>query len=92
MLGRVTLNVKRSPCEMAARTRENWPWFLGIAAAAALLLAIGFSILISRPLRNIDRSIRKLGRGEFNEDISINGPRDLRSLASGFDWIAPSPA
>jgi len=72
---------------MAAKTRENWPWFLGVAAVTALLLAVGFSILISRPLRNIDRSIRKLGRGEFNEDIHITGPRDLRSLGERLDWL-----
>jgi two-component system, NtrC family, sensor histidine kinase GlrK len=67
--------------------RENWPWFLGVAAVTALLLAIGFSILIARPLRNIDHSIRKLGRGEFGESISIKGPRDLRSLGERLDWL-----
>jgi two-component system, NtrC family, sensor histidine kinase GlrK len=72
---------------MAAKTRENWPWFLGVAAVTALLLAVGFSILIARPLRNIDRSIRKLGRGEFSESIAIKGPRDLRSLGERLDWL-----
>jgi two-component system, NtrC family, sensor histidine kinase GlrK len=72
---------------MAAKTRENWPWFLGVAAVTALLLAVGFSILIARPLRNIDRSIRKLGRGEFAESIAIKGPRDLRSLGERLDWL-----
>jgi len=87
LLGRVTEREVITLREMAARTRENWPWFLGVAAVTALLLAVGFSILISRPLRNIDRSIRKLGRGEFNEDIQIKGPRDLRSLGERLDWL-----
>ena len=87
MLGRVTEREVVTLREMAAKTRENWPWFLGVAAATALLLAVGFSILISRPLRNIDRSIRKLGRGEFNESILIKGPRDLRSLGERLDWL-----
>ena len=87
MLGRVTEREVVTLREMAAKTRENWPWFLGVAAATALLLAVGFSILISRPLRNIDRSIRKLGRGEFNEGILIKGPRDLRSLGERLDWL-----
>lgn len=73
--------------EMAARTRENWPWFLGGAAALAMSLAIGFSVLIARPLRNIDRSIRRLGRGEFAEPIAIRGPSDLRSLGERLDWL-----
>lgn len=72
---------------MAARTRENWPWFLGVAAVTALLLAVGFSILIARPLRNIDHSIRRLGRGEFADPIAIKGPRDLRSLGERLDWL-----
>jgi two-component system, NtrC family, sensor histidine kinase GlrK len=72
---------------MAAKTRENWPWFLGVAALTALLLAIGFSILIAQPLRNIDRSIRKLGRGEFVDAITVKGPRDLRSLGERLDWL-----
>jgi two-component system, NtrC family, sensor histidine kinase GlrK len=87
LLGRVTEREVITLREMAAKTRENWPWFLGVAAVTALLLAVGFSILISRPLRNIDRSIRKLGRGEFNEDILIKGPRDLRSLGERLDWL-----
>lgn len=87
MLTRVTEREVIELRTMAARTRENWPWFLGTAAVLALLLAVGFSILISRPLRNIDRSIRKLGRGEFAEAITIKGPRDLRSLGERLDWL-----
>jgi two-component system, NtrC family, sensor histidine kinase GlrK len=87
MLTRVTEREVVELRTMAAKTRENWPWFLGIAAITALLLAVGFSILISRPLRNIDRSIRKLGRGEFADAITIKGPRDLRSLGERLDWL-----
>ena len=56
--------------------------FLGITP---LLPAAGdrFSILISRPLRNIDRSIHQARTGEFNEDISINGPATCAHSASG---------
>lgn len=87
LLTRVTEREVVELRSMAAKTRENWPWFLGVAAVTALLLAVGFSILIARPLRNIDRSIRKLGRGEFGEAIAITGPRDLRSLGERLDWL-----
>jgi two-component system, NtrC family, sensor histidine kinase GlrK len=87
LLTRVTEREVLELRTMAAKTRENWPWFLGVAAVTALLLAVGFSILIARPLRNIDRSIRKLGRGEFGESIAIKGPRDLRSLGERLDWL-----
>ncbi len=87
LLSRVTEREVIELRTMASKTRENWPWFLGVAAVTALLLAVGFSILIARPLRNIDRSIRKLGRGEFADAIAINGPRDLRSLGERLDWL-----
>jgi two-component system, NtrC family, sensor histidine kinase GlrK len=87
LLTRVTEREVVELRSMAAKTRENWPWFLGVAAVTALLLAVGFSILIARPLRNIDHSIRKLGRGEFGDSISIKGPRDLRSLGERLDWL-----
>ncbi len=87
LLTRVTEREVLELRTMAAKTRENWPWFLGVAAVTALLLAVGFSILIARPLRNIDRSIRRLGRGEFADPIAIKGPRDLRSLGERLDWL-----
>ncbi len=86
-LARVTEREVFALREMAAKTRENWPWFLGGAAALALVLAIGFSVLLARPLRNIDRSIRRLGRGEFAEPIAIRGPSDLRTLGERLDWL-----
>jgi two-component system, NtrC family, sensor histidine kinase GlrK len=49
LLTRVTEREVVELRSMAAKTRENWPWFLGVAAVTALLLAVGFSILIARP-------------------------------------------
>lgn len=53
----------------------------------ALGLAILFTILITRPLRQIDRSIRELGTGNFSEAIKVNGPRDLEELGERLEWL-----
>src|ERR1035437_8182536 len=42
-----------------------------------IFLVIGFTILISRPIRQIDAAIRELGSGKFNSPVVVSGPEDL---------------
>jgi two-component system sensor histidine kinase GlrK len=44
-------------------------------------------MLISRPMRQIDKAIRRLGDGEFGETAIISGPRDLQQLGERLDWL-----
>lgn len=54
---------------------------------AAVILTIIFAVLISRPVRQIDRAIRRLGDGSFSETPVITGPRDLQQLGERLDWL-----
>ncbi|MBT8117621.1 MAG: HAMP domain-containing protein, partial [Gammaproteobacteria bacterium] len=54
---------------------------------AVLLLMIIVVFLISRPIRQIDRAIRRLGDGDFSESANISGPRDLEQLGERLDWL-----
>ncbi|MGB5260357.1 MAG: ATP-binding protein [Gammaproteobacteria bacterium] len=54
---------------------------------AVLLLMIIFMFLISRPIRQIDRSIRRMGDGNFTDPVTIRGPRDLEQLGERLDWL-----
>lgn len=54
---------------------------------SALFLVAGFVYLIARPIREIDRGIRKLGTGEFGAEITVNGPQDLEYLGSQLNWL-----
>jgi len=54
---------------------------------AALLLSILFAVLITRPIKQIDTSIRRLGDGKFNEPIVVSGPLDLEQLGGRLDWL-----
>ena len=53
----------------------------------ALLIAVIFSVLISRPLRRLGAAIRQLGAGEFDTRIAVRGPRDIRELGEQLDWL-----
>jgi len=54
---------------------------------AALLLIALFAVLITRPIKQIDRSIRRLGDGKFNRPVVVKGPRDLEQLGERLDWL-----
>jgi two-component system sensor histidine kinase GlrK len=56
-------------------------------APAALLMAGVFMILITRPIRQMDQAIRRLGDGDFSQSAEISGPRDLEQLGERLDWM-----
>ena len=62
---------------------------LQLAATIPLgvLLAIGVTIFIARPIRQLDQAIRRLGAGEFESDIRVVGPADLKYLGGRLDWL-----
>jgi two-component system sensor histidine kinase GlrK len=46
-----------------------------------------FSDLISRPIREIDQGIRRLGEGDYTHAVTVTGPKDLVSLGNRLDWL-----
>ena len=53
----------------------------------AMILTGIFTILITRPLRQMDKAIRRLGEGDFSEPAHIVGPMDLEQLGERLDWM-----
>jgi two-component system sensor histidine kinase GlrK len=56
-------------------------------AAATLILAIGLTRIIARPIAELDAAIRELGRGDFSRPIHVHGPSDLRTIGERLDWL-----
>ncbi|WP_223264555.1 HAMP domain-containing sensor histidine kinase [Sulfuriferula plumbiphila] len=73
--------------DMAGHVRSVVVWQLLALVPFAMLLALGFSVLIARPIRQIDAAIRTLGQGEFSKAVSVAGPQDLRYLGQRLDWM-----
>ena len=53
----------------------------------ALFIAIGFTILITRPIRQIEKGIRALGAAQFDSNITVNGPQNLENLGRQLNWL-----
>jgi two-component system sensor histidine kinase GlrK len=58
-----------------------------VLVSFALLLAGTFTALITRPLLQIENSINLLGRGNYEKEIKVSGPRDLIDLGNLLDWL-----
>jgi two-component system sensor histidine kinase GlrK len=62
--------------------------FQAIALVPAALLLTGlFAILITRPIKQIDHAIRRLGDGKFSDPAIVTGPRDLEQLGERLNWL-----
>jgi len=62
-------------------------WQVLASVPIAVLLAVGFTILIARPIRQLDSAIRKLGSEQFSSPIEVSGPQDLKNLGQRLDWL-----
>jgi len=54
---------------------------------ATLVLAGVFVVLITRPMREVGRAIRRLGARELDDPIEVRGPRDVEALGRELDWL-----
>lgn len=52
-----------------------------------LIVVALFALRLSRPLRQIDRAIDELGRGNFSHNIAVSGPVDLERLGQQLEWL-----
>ena len=52
-----------------------------------LIVVLLFTLRLSRPLRQIDRAIGELGRGNFSTTIDVSGPVDLERLGHQLEWL-----
>lgn len=59
----------------------------GFLLPVSLFLAVISVYLITKPIRELDHSIRKLGRGDFETPISIHGTMDFEYLGGRLDWL-----
>lgn len=73
--------------DMASRAQRVTFWQMLALVPVALLLAAGFTVLIARPIRQIDSALRRMGGGDFSAPVGVSGPRDLQLLGRRIEWL-----
>jgi len=62
-------------------------WQLLAVIPAMVFLVAGSTVMVARPVQEIDRAIRRMGAGEFATEVVVSGPEDLRYLGRQLDWL-----
>jgi two-component system, NtrC family, sensor histidine kinase GlrK len=58
----------------------------GLILLTAVLVAV-FTVVLMRPIRQIDMAISQLGKGTFARPIAVRGPSDLVDLGRQLEWL-----
>ncbi|EAR22436.1 sensor histidine kinase [Nitrococcus mobilis] len=74
--------------QQTATMAQRVLFWLAIALIPLTLISTAiFTVLISRPVRQVDNAIRKLGAGRFGSPIEVSGPQDLHALGERLEWL-----
>jgi two-component system sensor histidine kinase GlrK len=57
------------------------------AIAVAVVMALGFGVWLSRPLKRLEVAIVGLGENRLDEPIEIRGSTDVRLLGRRLEWL-----
>jgi len=73
--------------ETARDAQRVSAWQVAALVPGTLVLILIFTLLVARPIRQIDRAIGQLGESGFSRPIEIKGPTDLQRLGRQLDWL-----
>ena len=71
----------------ARQAQQITLWQLLALFPVVIFLVVGFTILIARPIRQIDGAIRRLGEADFSVPVNVGGPEDIQQLGERLDWM-----
>ncbi|MEG0638563.1 MAG: HAMP domain-containing sensor histidine kinase [Clostridia bacterium] len=68
--------------------QDQMVFYFLIAAAAAMVIALVFSRVITRPIFSLTRSIQRMGRGDFSVRVPERGSGEMRKLSETFNAMS----
>lgn len=89
VLGNVIVDLSREPVRAKrALLQRNGLLAVMIALIGALVLAVTMSRGVSGPIREVARTVKRIGQGDFEERVPMLGGGSLRTLAEGVNRMA----
>jgi len=82
------VDLKLSTLQESARNAQRVStWQVAALVPGTLILILIFTLLVARPIRQIDAAIGQLGESGFSKPIRIKGPTDLQRLGRQLEWL-----
>ena len=69
------------------RAQRVSAWQTAALVPGTIVLVLFFTLLVARPIRQIDRAIDQLGKSGFSKAIEVKGPTDLERLGRQLEWL-----
>ncbi len=73
--------------ESTRRAQQISTWQTAALIPGTIILVLFFTLLVARPIRQIDRAIAQLGQSGFSRPIEVKGPTDLEKLGRQLEWL-----
>ncbi|MDX1509675.1 MAG: histidine kinase dimerization/phospho-acceptor domain-containing protein, partial [Woeseiaceae bacterium] len=77
----------RSLQESTRRAQQISGWQVAALIPGTLILVLFFTLLVAKPIRQIDEAISQLGQSGFSKPIAVKGPTDLEKLGRQLEWL-----
>ena len=69
------------------RAQQVSAWQVAALVPGTLILALFFTLLVAKPIRQLDSAIDQLGQSGFSKPIEVRGPSDLERLGRQLEWL-----
>ncbi|MFQ5548360.1 MAG: ATP-binding protein [Woeseia sp.] len=73
--------------ESTRRAQQISAWQTAALIPGTIILVLFFTLLVARPIRQIDHGISQLGQSGFSRPIEVKGPTDLERLGRQLEWL-----
>jgi len=73
--------------ESTRKAQQVSAWQTAALVPGTIVLVLFFTLLVAKPIRQIDRAIHQLGQSGFSKPIEVKGPTDLEKLGRQLEWL-----
>jgi len=73
--------------ESTRNAQKTSAWQVAALVPGTLIVVLFFTLLVARPIRQIDEAIHQLGESGLSKPIQIKGPTDLERLSRQLEWL-----
>jgi two-component system sensor histidine kinase GlrK len=73
--------------ESSRHAQQVSAWQTATLIPGTIILVLFFTLLVARPIRQIDWAISQLGQSGFSRPIRVKGPTDLEKLGRQLEWL-----
>ncbi len=73
--------------ESTRKAQQVSAWQVAALVPGTIILVLFFTLLVAKPIRQLDTAISQLGQSGFSKPIEVKGPTDLERLGRQLEWL-----